>query len=32
MTTLTQIDIISKNDDLVVDSRLIAKELGIEHE
>lgn len=31
MTSLTQIDVISKNGQLVVDSRLIARELGIEH-
>lgn len=31
MNSLTQIDVINKNGELVVDSRLIAKELGIEH-
>ena len=31
MNSLTQIDVINRNGELVVDSRLIAKELGIEH-
>jgi phage regulator Rha-like protein len=32
MNSLTKIDVINKDGDLVVDSRLIADELGIEHE
>jgi phage regulator Rha-like protein len=31
MNSLAKIDVIQKDDELVVDSRLIAKELGIEH-